>query len=137
VGEAVRRWAEALAAWALPEHITAAVTDSPWVTPTDVFARRADHAIAQPAGASFARAAEALAPSGTMLDVGAGAGAASLPHAPHLTGLTAVDSNSSMLEALAGRAADLTSRRRLPSSTWSCATTSSTTSPTSTPSPWP
>jgi Methyltransferase domain len=107
VGEAVRRWADELASWALPEHITAAVADSPWATPVDVFARRADRAIAAPDGASWRRAAEALAPSGSMLDVGAGAGAASLAHHASLTELTAVDTDPSILEALEARATAL------------------------------
>ena len=104
MGEAVRRWADELATWALPEHITAAVADSPWATPVDVFARRADRAVAAPDGVSWRRAAEALAPSGSMLDVGAGAGAASLPHAARLTELTAVDTNPSILDELRARA---------------------------------
>jgi hypothetical protein len=104
MGDAVRRWADELEAWALPERITSAVADSPWATPVDVFARRADRAIAAPDGASWRRAAEALAPSGSMLDVGAGAGAASLAHHASLTGLTAVDTDPSILEALEARA---------------------------------
>jgi hypothetical protein len=36
------RWRDDLAAWAIPGHITAAVADSPWVLPRQVFARRAD-----------------------------------------------------------------------------------------------
>jgi hypothetical protein len=34
------RWREDLAAWAIPEHITAAVAESPWVLPRQVFAPR-------------------------------------------------------------------------------------------------
>jgi len=100
-------WREQLAAWALPEQITAAVATSPWVCPTEVFARRADHYVATPVGASYERAAEALRPAGTVLDVGAGAGAASLPLAPWTTELTAVDSHAGMLSALSERASRL------------------------------
>jgi SAM-dependent methyltransferase len=107
MGEALARWERDLAAWALPERITAAVTESPWATPVDVFARRADRAIAAPEGASWQRAAEALGPSGSIVDVGAGAGAASLAHAAHLTELTAVDTDESILDALVARAAAL------------------------------
>ena len=35
-------WRDDLAGWAIPEPITSAVTESPWVLPRDVFARRAD-----------------------------------------------------------------------------------------------
>jgi len=107
MGSAAQRWRETLAAWAIPEHITAAVTDSPWVLPTEVFTRRADDYVAAPAGISWERASQALAPRGSVLDVGAGAGAASLPLAPKTTELIAVDSSDSMLDALAERAAKL------------------------------
>jgi SAM-dependent methyltransferase len=104
---ATDHWREQLAAWALPPRITEAVRTSPWACPTEVFKRRADHYVATPVGDSYEVAAEALRPAGTVLDVGAGAGAASLPLAPWTTALTAVDTNSDMLAALAERAVRL------------------------------
>ncbi|HET7013173.1 MAG TPA: class I SAM-dependent methyltransferase [Streptosporangiaceae bacterium] len=101
----VARWRDELAAWAIPEPILAAVTESPWVLPTSVFARRADQLSAAPAGASFERAWAALDPPGSVLDIGSGAGAASLPLAARTTELTAVDSNQKMLDLLGERAA--------------------------------
>ena len=100
------RWREDLAAWAIPEHITAAVADSPWVLPRQVFARRADRLRRDPGGPSFERAWEALDPPGSVLDVGSGAGAACLPLAPRITTLTAVDADDGMLGLLAGRAGE-------------------------------
>jgi SAM-dependent methyltransferase len=100
-----QRWRADLAAWAIPEHITAAVTESPWVLPRQVFARRADRLTAQPSGPSYARAWAALDPPGSLLDVGSGAGAACLPLLPRVTSLTAVDTDAGMLELLADRAA--------------------------------
>jgi Methyltransferase domain len=98
---AADRWRSQLAAWALPEHITAAVADSPWAVPTDVFARRADTSVAEPSGVSYERARSALGPDGNVLDVGSGAGAASLPlRRP----IVAVDTSPDMLAALATRA---------------------------------
>ena len=79
MGTAADRWREQLLAWAIPPEILAAVADSPWTVPTDVFARRADTSVAAPEGASYRRAREALGDGGTVLDVGSGAGAASLP----------------------------------------------------------
>ena len=99
------RWRAELAAWAIPEHITAAVTESPWVLPTGVFARRADQLASKPAGASFERAWAALDPPGSVLDIGSGAGAASLPLTARTTELTAVDSSQPMLDLLGERAA--------------------------------
>jgi SAM-dependent methyltransferase len=104
-GELLDKWRADLTAWAIPEHIAVAVPDSPWVLPRQVFARRADRLIAEPAGPSYERAAEALEPAGTVLDIGSGAGAACLPLAPHATMVTAVDTDAGMLDLLAERAA--------------------------------
>ena len=103
-GELLDKWRTDLAAWAIPEHITAAVAESPWVLPRQVFARRADRLMAEPAGPSYERAREALEPAGTVLDIGSGAGAACLPLAPHATAVTAVDTEADMLALLAERA---------------------------------
>jgi SAM-dependent methyltransferase len=105
LGELLDRWRADLAAWAIPEHITAAVADSPWVLPRQVFARRADRVMAEPAGPSYERAREALEPGGTVLDVGSDAGAACLPLAPLAATITAVDTEEEMLALLAERAA--------------------------------
>ena len=100
-----QRWADALGEWAIPPRILDAATRDPWMLPVARFAGRADRAVAEPSGASFERAAEVLRnEAGSVLDVGAGAGAASLPLASMATRLTAVDSNRSMLDAFAERA---------------------------------
>ena len=46
-------WRGDLAAWAIPEYISATVTESPWVLPRQVFARRADRLAGTPSGASY------------------------------------------------------------------------------------
>lgn len=102
--ELLSQWREDLAGWAIPERITSAVTESPWVLPRQVFARRADRLRRAPAGPSYERAWEALDPAGSVLDVGSGAGAACLPLAPRTTTLTAVDPDEGMLGLLAERA---------------------------------
>ena len=94
----------ALEAWAIPEDILAAAPESPWVLPTELFARRADAQVERPSGVAFERAAEALPAAGTVLDVGAGAGAASLPLTSAGT-LIAVDENVDLLAELESRAA--------------------------------
>jgi len=101
------RWRDDLASWAIPEHISSAVTESPWVLPRQVFALRADRLRGDPAGPSYERALEALDPAGRLLDVGAGAGAACLPLASRCTQLTAVDTDAEMLRLLAERAGPL------------------------------
>jgi SAM-dependent methyltransferase len=116
----LERWRSDLAAWAIPEYITAAVTDSPWVLPRTVFARRADRVAAAPSGPSFERAWAALELPGSVLDVGAGAGAACLPLLPRCTALTAVDTEPDMLDLLADRvrAAATSVRPRLVAGWW-------------------
>jgi SAM-dependent methyltransferase len=105
--ELADRWKADLAAWAIPEHITAAVSESPWVLPRQVFARRADRLAGAPCGASYEREWAALDPPGSVLDVGAGAGAACLPLLRRATSLTAVDTDPEMLELLSERASAL------------------------------
>jgi SAM-dependent methyltransferase len=97
-------WRDALADWAIPEHILAAAPESPWLLPKDLFARRADAQIERPTGIALARAAEALPAAGTVLDVGAGAGAASLPLTAAAR-LIAVDTDAGMIAELRSRAA--------------------------------
>ena len=99
------RWRADLAAWAIPERITAAVAESPWVLPRQVFVRRADRVSAAPSGPSYERAWAALDPPGSILDVGSGAGAACLPLLPRATSLTAADADAGMLDQLSQRAA--------------------------------
>jgi 2-polyprenyl-3-methyl-5-hydroxy-6-metoxy-1,4-benzoquinol methylase len=106
----LEHWRSDLVAWAIPDHITAAVSESPWVLPRTVFARRADRVTAAPSGPSFERAWAALEPRGSVLDVGSGAGAASLPLLPRCTALTAVDTEPDMLDLLADRARAATPR---------------------------
>lgn len=99
----LQRWREDLAAWAIPDEILATAAESPWVLPGQVFARRADQLSAAPTGPSFERAWAALDPEGSVLDIGAGAGAACLPLLPRTSTLTVVDESSAMLGLLAER----------------------------------
>jgi SAM-dependent methyltransferase len=114
----LEHWRAELAGWAIPEQITAAVDESPWVLPRTVFARRADRVSAAPSGPSFERAWAALDPPGSVLDVGCGAGAACLPLLPRCTALTAVDTEADMLALLAERAEASGTRPRLVPGTW-------------------
>jgi SAM-dependent methyltransferase len=101
-GRAAARWADELAAWAIDPEILAAAPESPYGFPPEVFAAgqyAASAPMAELAGA-------ALRPGGSVLDVGAGAGAASLGIVPAGGDLHAVDSQPSMLRALEAAARD-------------------------------
>lgn len=100
---AAETWQQALAAWAIPPEILAAAPESPWGYPVALFARRAADSPAQPSpAAAVARAA--LPAGGAVLDVGCGAGAASLPLADQAGTLIGVDAAPDLLAAFAVRA---------------------------------
>lgn len=106
---ALRRWADALAAWAIPPEVLAGAPESPWVLPRRVFERRADAQITAPSGGTHTAAVAALGEPGSVLDVGAAAGATSLPllgRAP-VRSLTALDGDADLLAAFAARASTL------------------------------
>jgi SAM-dependent methyltransferase len=114
-----RHWSDALDAWAIPPEILQRAERDPWVLPVQRFADRADRSVTSPEGPSFERAAEVLrGRPGSVLDVGAGAGAASLPLARWATHITAVDGNPAMLAAFESRAADLGVEHRAIEATW-------------------
>lgn len=106
-GRGLDTWRRALAEWAIPEEILARAPEPPWTLPAELFARRADAQLEERHSLSLARAEESLRPSGTLLDIGAGAGAASLPLAGCATRLVAVDNDPAMLDQLRPRAGRL------------------------------
>lgn len=97
-------WADALASWAIPAPILEAAPESPYGFPAEVFIRRAERSTEETARPeptpTTTRALEALGEGGTVLDVGVGGGATSLPLAERCTGLVAVDGQADMLEAV-------------------------------------
>ena len=102
-GPAARRWAEQLAAWAIPEEILAAAPESPWHFPTTIFASPDPEAADSP---SRRRAREALPEGGTVLDVGVGGGAAGLGLVPPAGRLVGVDESAELLASFAARASE-------------------------------
>src|SRR4029453_15539993 len=94
---ALERWREQLDGWAIPTEILAAAPGSPGQFPVGLFRSRARRAGSRPATPSNREAARYLPEGGTVLDVGAGAGAASLPLAGTAGRLVAVDESPEML----------------------------------------
>jgi SAM-dependent methyltransferase len=100
------RWRAQLEAWAIPEEILAAAPESPWGFPVGLFRKRAERAGAGGRQTPSNReAARWLPPGGSVLDVGAGGGAASLPLAGVAGRLVAVDESAGMVEAFLAAAA--------------------------------
>lgn len=104
--DAVTRWRTELQAWAIPPEILAAAPESPWTLAPATFVARARRQVIEPSGESYERAIQALPAGGSVLDVGAGAGAASLALAGRAARLTGVDTNGALLEAFVSLAND-------------------------------
>jgi 2-polyprenyl-3-methyl-5-hydroxy-6-metoxy-1,4-benzoquinol methylase len=106
VTDAGERWAAALEEWAIPDHILSAAPVSPWGFSVAGFADRARRQREQPTPAHTI-AADAIPVGGSVLDVGCGGGAASLPLVPPAGHLAGVDASQEMLDAYVEAAHDL------------------------------
>lgn len=105
--KAADRWRSELEAWAIPNELMAAVTDSPYRWPVELFKRRnitAEEIAPSPTSETVERLA---GPGGTVLDIGAGAGRASLPLARKGHPITAVEKSAEMAAALREESAGL------------------------------
>jgi SAM-dependent methyltransferase len=99
-----KQWQQELAQWSVPAsmrdrehrgHTTRRPPRRP-ITEAGV--------VAPPGSRSFTRALEALPPAGVVLDVGSGAGGASLPLADRAASIIAVDTEAAQLAVLAEQA---------------------------------
>ena len=96
---ALEEWRTALESWALPADFLARAPSSPWALPTDLFVARAARVLIDPPKRSAQIALDALPDGGSVVDVGAGAGAASLALASRAGEIVAVDQSEDMLAA--------------------------------------
>lgn len=97
-GSAADAWRAHLTSWAIPEDILAAAPASPWGFSVASFTDRAQRQKRRPTRA-HELAREAVPDRGSVLDVGCGGGAASLPLVPPAAHLTGVDTSAEMLAA--------------------------------------
>jgi SAM-dependent methyltransferase len=95
---AAERWRHDLQSWAIPEHILAAAPEDPWTFPVELFVSRAD-ASTERVTFSNQAALAALPEGGSVLDVGCGAGGASMPLASKAALLIGADTGPEMLAA--------------------------------------
>jgi precorrin-6B methylase 2 len=99
------RWREELRAWAIPEEILAAAPESPYGFPTELFRHRGELAARSDPTPTTRRALEALPAGGSVLDVGVGGGATSLPLVGRASRITGVDGSADMLASFESAAA--------------------------------
>ena len=102
VGDAATRWAEQLAAWAIPDEILAQAPETPWTCLPADFAVEGEDPVST-ASTPFER--EVLPPDGSVLDVGCGGGRASLALVPPAARIIGVDESADMLRRLERSAA--------------------------------
>ncbi|MGI8721862.1 MAG: methyltransferase domain-containing protein [Geodermatophilaceae bacterium] len=95
MGSAQQNWAEQLAAWAIDPEILAAASESPYGFPAGLFGTQSG------AASTHRVITEALPRGGSILDIGCGGGAASIPVAAAAGTLLAVDSSERMLQEYA------------------------------------
>jgi SAM-dependent methyltransferase len=96
---ALEGWRKQLDGWAIPDEILAGAPESPWGFPVGLFRSRARRAGSGPPTPSNREAARYLPAGGSVLDVGAGGGAASLPLAGVAGRLVGVDESPEMVAA--------------------------------------
>ncbi len=101
---AVDRWRDQLEAWAIPPELVAAAPESPYGFPAGAFRRRGERLLSVDPTPTTVRAAEALPESGTVLDIGCGGGATSLPLAGRAGVVIGVDSQEDMLDGFLANA---------------------------------
>src|ERR1035441_10124216 len=95
------RWGRALADWAIPEQILAVAPEPPWVLPPEFFT--VEHRTPSDQSPSVQLARAGLGAGGTLLDVGCGGGAASVPLAPLASRITGADERRAILSTFALR----------------------------------
>ena len=105
MSDAVERWGRLLGGREIPAKILEAAPESPWGFPAELFHRRAEAATSAETTPTIRRALEALPEAGSVLDVGVGAGATSLPLAGRAAVIVGVDAQPDMLASFRRAAA--------------------------------
>jgi len=112
MGSAQEDWAAQLAAWAIDPAILAGAPESPYGFPPGLFGSTSG------AESTHRAIAAALPEGGTLLDIGCGGGAASIPIADQAGWLLGVDFSDRMLQTFSESAADLGTPTRIWHGSW-------------------
>ena len=112
------RWREQLAAWAIPEDILAKAPESPWGFATECFRRRGEATPERTPTPTTVRALEGLPEGGTVIDIGVGGGATSLPLAGRAGSIVGIDAQADMLDGFLANAAAAGVEARGVTGTW-------------------
>lgn len=99
------RWADDLAAWAIPDEILRQAPTSPWIHPVSLF--DVDPRARDRRTPSELRALEVLPHGGSVLDVGCGGGKAAFALVPPAGSVIGVDRQPAMLERFGAVAGEL------------------------------
>jgi hypothetical protein len=95
---AADKWKSELEAWAIPKEILDAAPESPWGYPTEIFQRRTEETLKRKRTFSTKKALEVMPIAGRVMDIGVGAGAASLPLTTKAFLIVGVDPSAEMLQ---------------------------------------
>lgn len=115
---ASNRWRAQLEAWAIPQHLLEAVEESPYGWPSQLWRRRSDDPGDGSEPVTLAVARSLLSEPGTVLDVGAGTGRASLPLAAEGHELIAVERDAGMAAGLRDEAVNRRLEIRVVEEAW-------------------
>ncbi len=115
---ASQNWREQLEAWAIPESLLAAVDDSPYRWPVELFRRRNVTAREEQPPPTTDVVSRLAGIGGSILDIGAGTGRASLPLAALGHPVTAVEKSSDMATALRDEASAVAGTYRVVEANW-------------------
>lgn len=119
---ATEHWRNELAAWVIPDHLLAAVEDSPYRWPVELFRRRNISAAESELPPTFEIVKNLAGQGGSVLDIGAGTGRASLPLALGGHPVTAVERSAEMASALREEAAATDGRYEVIEDAWPMST---------------
>ena len=113
---AVERWAEQLAAWAIPQHVLDQAPRSPWAHDSATFA--VDDTVDRSVRSAEVARSVLPASGGSVLDVGCGGGRAAVSLVPPAARLVGVDQDPAMLARFTVAAADVGARSATIEGTW-------------------